>query len=342
MKKIIVILPYFGKFPNYFNFFLQSCKKNNTIDFLIVTDNFIKCDSHNINIVNCSFEEFKIKVQKKFNYKISLNKPYKLCDYKLFYGYIFSEYIKGYDFWGFCDCDLIFGDIRKFITDEILEKYSYILALGHFHLSKVNDENLVEILESYKTNKGYNIKYILSHDQNFVIDELPFGVPSLYYKEFPSVFYSGFYKNKRIYDSVTNVYTRFVDTYNCGFELKHKYYKTMYYQYLGLVPFWKRTFDKIYKTNIVYEYKSGNLYRNYINKYTDKIEKEELLYVHFYKRNLKIECRNFNNFIISPNIINEYSDINPSLLKKLNNPIKILNLYLIKKTGKIINKFKIK
>lgn len=340
MKKIIVILPYFGKLPNYFDFFLESCKNNTTIDFLIVTDNVIKSDSPNINVVNFSFDDFKDNVQNKFHYKISLERPYKLCDYRLYYGHIFSEYIKGYDFWGFCDCDLIFGNIRNFITNEILEKYSYILALGHFHLSKVNDDNLIKILESYTTDKGYDMKYILSHDQNFVIDELPFGIPSLYYKKFPSVFFSGFYSNKRIYDSVTNVYTKFIDTYNCGLELKRKYQETMYYKYVDIIPLWKRCFDKIYKTNIVYEYKSGKLYRNYINRYTNQIEKEELLYVHFYKRKFKIECNNFSRFIISPNVINEYSNINPLLLRKLNNPIRVLSLYLEKQKKKIINKIK--
>lgn len=341
MKKIIIILPYFGKLPNYFKFFLESCKKNDTIDFLIITDNTIKCDSSNINIINCSFDEIKRKIQSKFQYEISLERPYKLCDYKLFYGYIFNEYISNYDFWGFCDCDLIFGDIRKFITEDILEKYSYILSLGHFHLSKNNDESLEKILNSYISNKGYDIKYILSHDTNFTIDELPFGIPYWYYKQFPSLFYSGFYKDKRIYDSITNVYIGFVDTYNCGFELKQKYQRTMYYQYKTLIPFWERSFNRIYKTNIIYEYNNGQLYRNFINKYTNQNEKEELLYVHFYKRKIEIECNNLSRYIISPNIIKEYKNITPSLLKKLNSPYQFFKLYLKKKKEKAITKIKI-
>lgn len=38
MQKIIIILPYFGKFSNYFNLFLKSCEKNHTIDWLVITD----------------------------------------------------------------------------------------------------------------------------------------------------------------------------------------------------------------------------------------------------------------------------------------------------------------
>ena len=44
-----------------------------------------------------------------------------------------------YDFWGYCDIDLIFGNIRKFITDDILDKYDKILSRGHFTLFRNKD-----------------------------------------------------------------------------------------------------------------------------------------------------------------------------------------------------------
>lgn len=45
---------------------------------------------------------------------------------------MFQEYIKDYDFWGHCDADLIFGDIRKFVTDDILNKYDRLGVDGFF------------------------------------------------------------------------------------------------------------------------------------------------------------------------------------------------------------------
>ena len=38
MKKIAIIVPYFGEFPNYFPLFLNSCRYNPTVDWLLVTD----------------------------------------------------------------------------------------------------------------------------------------------------------------------------------------------------------------------------------------------------------------------------------------------------------------
>lgn len=37
-KQCVLILPYFGKFNNYFPLFLRSCAANPSYDFLIFTD----------------------------------------------------------------------------------------------------------------------------------------------------------------------------------------------------------------------------------------------------------------------------------------------------------------
>ena len=35
---IAIVLPYFGKLPNYFPLFLESCRKNPTVNWLFYTD----------------------------------------------------------------------------------------------------------------------------------------------------------------------------------------------------------------------------------------------------------------------------------------------------------------
>lgn len=79
-------------------------------------------------------------IQKKYDFLVSLVKPYKLCDFRPAYGDIFSEYLEGYDFWGHCDVDLFWGDIRKFITDEVLERYDRIYSTGHCSLYRNKEE----------------------------------------------------------------------------------------------------------------------------------------------------------------------------------------------------------
>lgn len=40
----------------------------------------------------------------------------KLCDIKPMYGHVFEDYLQSYEFWGFGDIDLVYGDLRKLLT----------------------------------------------------------------------------------------------------------------------------------------------------------------------------------------------------------------------------------
>lgn len=169
MKSIVLINCYFGSFPNYFNLFLDSCRSNDTIDFLFFTDNL--CEEYdipsNVRLVYTTFEELKIRIQSKFDFKISLDAPYKLCDYKVAYGYIFNDYISKYDFWGYCDVDLIFGRLRHFLTEEVLDNYDKIYKLGHLTIIRNTDElNSLFMIDDY-----VSYKKVFSTSKIMVFDE---------------------------------------------------------------------------------------------------------------------------------------------------------------------------
>lgn len=137
MKSIAFIIPYFGKFNNYFQLFLNSCKYNTDCDWIIFTDDNTHYDyPENVIVHYITFEKLKQIFQDKFKFKISLEYPYKLCDYRPSYGYIFSEYISNYKFWGYCDTDLIWGKISNFINIKDLNKYDKIGFLGHCTIYK--------------------------------------------------------------------------------------------------------------------------------------------------------------------------------------------------------------
>jgi len=157
--KILFLCPYFGKLPEHFHYFLKSCEYNNTINWLIYTDDerYNDVAPRNVIIKNVDFRFIKNRVQNNFDFKISLENPYKLCDFRPAYGDIFNAEIKGYDFWGHCDFDVIFGDIRKFITDDLLENYCKIFPHGCLSIYK-ND---------YKINNAYKYCHINEkHDIN--------------------------------------------------------------------------------------------------------------------------------------------------------------------------------
>jgi len=148
-NKFAFIIPYIGKLPSWFQLWLNSCARNKNIDWLLFTDDkrqFIYPD--NVKVSYCQFDDLRTLFQKNFDFQISLEKPYKFCDYRPAYGEIFAEYLEGYSFWGYCDLDLIWGDLGKRISIDDIEKFDRISHWGHCTFIKNNSE----------TNKIYQIR----------------------------------------------------------------------------------------------------------------------------------------------------------------------------------------
>ena len=127
-KKIILLIPYFGRLPWYFRYFVHSCKTNPGIHFLVVTDDHDYREElpDNVVIVHNTLTGFADMIARKLQLPVAIPGSYKLCDFRPAYGLIFEDYIKEYAFWGHCDIDLIFGNIGSFITEEVLCNYDII------------------------------------------------------------------------------------------------------------------------------------------------------------------------------------------------------------------------
>jgi len=138
MKSIVIIFPYFGTLPVQYKMWRASALRNPTVDFMFFTDADVE-PAKNIIVHKMQFNDFQKIVQKVFDFPIMLNRPYKLCEYKQAYGHILADYIIDYDFWGFGDLDLVYGDIRSFINDNVLE-HKFLLGYGHLTLLH-NDED---------------------------------------------------------------------------------------------------------------------------------------------------------------------------------------------------------
>ena len=145
MKSIAYLVPYFGKLPAGFKMWLLSCAANETIDWILLTDDRTEYNyPNNVKVHYCTYDSIKERIQNNFDFPIVISKPWKLCDFRPAYGEIFEEHLKGYDAWGFCDNDMIYGQIFPNITFTLHEKYK----VGKFgHLSFIPN--------TYKSNRLY-------------------------------------------------------------------------------------------------------------------------------------------------------------------------------------------
>lgn len=145
--RIALIVTWFGTWPIWFPAFLRSCELNPSIDWFIFTDCPQPQGFHadNVRFLPITIDEFNHLASQKIGRTIKLPNAYKLCDYKPAYGLIFEDYIYDFDFWGHCDVDVIWGNIRKFITEDLLSEYTIIssrrnILSGHFCLYKNKDK----------------------------------------------------------------------------------------------------------------------------------------------------------------------------------------------------------
>ena len=244
MNRICVIGVYFGTLPQYFDLWLKSAEYNTNIDFLIFTDCHYKNLPQNVRFVESNLEKIKTKIESVLGRTVELSKPYKCCDYRPCYGLVFSEYLNGYDYWGHCDFDMIFGDIESFMKRFHYEEYDKFLSQGHLAFYKNTDDN--NNVFRKKGSKCGEIDEIFSYPDAYAFDETS-GIGSIYK-------YNGLkYFDKRIFADITPIHKRFVLSGN----------------------------DPNYNDQTFY-WEKGKIYRLYFQN--GLIKKEEYIYIHFQKR----------------------------------------------------------
>ena len=132
-ENICMISVWFGPWPAYLDFFLKTCTANHSIDWIIISDQHRPDTSAgNIAFRKLSVMEFADAASEKLGFEISIQDPYKLCDFKPALGYIFEDMLTTYQYWGYCDMDIIFGEILEHIRPSIEEKPDIISGYPDF------------------------------------------------------------------------------------------------------------------------------------------------------------------------------------------------------------------
>jgi hypothetical protein len=172
--KIAVAICYMGRMPWYFTYFAHSCRYNPSVDFYIITDHRITIDPPpNVKPVYMTMDELCAQASNKLGFEVNIKSAYKLCDFKPAYGMIFDNILKDYDFWGHGDIDVVFGNIRSFISDDILESNDLVVVrhdflTGYFQLFRNNEKMNTLFMRS----KDY--KRVMQQEEHFCFDETNF------------------------------------------------------------------------------------------------------------------------------------------------------------------------
>lgn len=260
MNRIVFICPYFGELgKEQFKFWLRSCEYNSTVDFLMLLDDeeALAMDMpQNVHPVKMIWDECRDLIKNQFDFELSIEYAYKICDFRPAFGIIFAEYIKEYDFWGHMDIsDTILGDLRKFISEEMLNEYDKIHIYGHLTLYRNTDENNNRFRIPSKS--GMTIETIFTTEENMCFDDMyqPASINKIFLEnEFPII--------ERVENLVADVLP--------------------WYWRLGLAE------DAGKSVPRVFEWDNGKLVELTISD-NEKVAKREIGYVHFQKRKISDE-----------------------------------------------------
>jgi hypothetical protein len=140
-----LIAPYSGPLPLWTPLFLRSVELNPNLHvFLLCTRKPGRLPA-NVTLVPLSLSEIESRVRKHIDAALSVEHAYKLCALRPFYALLFPELVEGYDYWGYCDIDLVFGNLSEVLTSDRLAQVDVFFAdaqmvVGHFALYRNHPE----------------------------------------------------------------------------------------------------------------------------------------------------------------------------------------------------------
>ncbi len=275
--KIAILIPYFGKWPEWINLYLFSCGRNKDVDWFFFTDCPVPRDvGENLHFYEMSFQDYCENVSNKLEIDFRPENPYKLCGLRPFYGYIHQELIEGYDFWGWGDVDVIWGDIKSFYPDELLGKYDVFSTQadrlsGHLTIIR-NERKYVDLAFRIK-----DWQEKLLSDRLWALDEVDYArllYPQSWYIQ---KFYARIIRKIFNWRDAWVIYNKLLPVLNACFFIKKRklFFKEQY------------TTPILYNDGLIFKHDSDSwIYKD--GKMWNAKNKREYIYLHFmiFKKNI--------------------------------------------------------
>jgi len=261
VKRIAIIVCFIGKPHSYFGLFLKSVAANPSIDFILLghLDGLERFElPSNFKVVERSLKELEKELGEKLHEPtLRISKPYKTGDFRPMFGEAYeNDLLKDYDEWGYCDLDIIVGDLRGFLPEAKLEAYDKIYPLSHVSLYK----NTPEINRRWRLpDSRYDYHEVISSPEVYAFEEWR-GIYNIYMRrQFP------FFR--------TVEYLAPSATYRPRYRFENR-----------SNPRYERNPDN-HRYQCFY-WEDGHLYRAYLAREAGKtvVKNEEYVYMHFMQR----------------------------------------------------------
>lgn len=128
--KIALITVWLGTWRGWINLHLESCARNPDVTWFLLHDQ-TTLPAHqppNVRFVSTSLPHLASRFQNLTGRECSLTTPYKACDLKPLLGPLFPELVADFEWRGYCDTDLLWGNLQRYITNEELARHDIITS----------------------------------------------------------------------------------------------------------------------------------------------------------------------------------------------------------------------
>ena len=279
VRSVVGIIPYFGPLPTYFGLWLATAGRNSTVDWVLLTDQAVPAPPKNVRVERTTLAGLRRRFAEALDCPIALDAPYKLCDFKPAYGFLFPDLVDGYDFWAHADLDVIWGGLRTFLTEEILDRSDKVFAGGHLSLFR-NRPEVNEAFRGVTTDRPLDYRTVFGNPQAFAFDE--WG---------PN--WNGM--NAIVADNGLRLYVD--EMPYADIKVSGRALRTVREDFGE--PSQRQAERR--KHHILYRYQSGHLYQHAIDREVGLVCREEA-YLHLQKRPMRVGIRDVNagSFLVVP------------------------------------------
>lgn len=171
---LILLCYWFGPWPDWMNFFVESCKWNPGVRWRIHTDcSEPENKADNISYVHVSFADYKALVRDRLDIAFDPPSPDKLSDVRPAFGFLHERDTEGFPFFGWGDLDVVYGDISRFYGPQQLANVDVVSThperlSGHFTVLR-NIPSLRRAFEEIPDYRG-----MLESPDQFGVEETQF------------------------------------------------------------------------------------------------------------------------------------------------------------------------
>jgi hypothetical protein len=126
---IAIVNTFFGSPPPWLPAFFRSCQTNPDVHWLIYADFEAAFPlPPNVAIKPIDLPDFNARASAAVGTTIAIDRSglRKVCDFKPVYGLMFADDLRDFDWWAYSDLDVIWGDIGRFVTDDMLNTHIII------------------------------------------------------------------------------------------------------------------------------------------------------------------------------------------------------------------------